>query len=29
MAESLKEGVIERIFKKRGLSYRAPAGASE
>lgn len=29
MAELLKEGAIERIFKKRGLSYRAPAGAPE
>jgi len=29
MAESLEEGAIERIFKKRGLSYRAPAGASK
>jgi ABC-type amino acid transport substrate-binding protein len=29
MAEFLKEGGIERIFKKRGLSYRAPAAASQ
>jgi polar amino acid transport system substrate-binding protein len=29
MAELLKEGAIERIFKKRGLSYRAPVGAPE
>ena len=29
MTESLREGAIERIFKKRGLSYRAPAGTSK
>ena len=29
MGEVLGEGAIERIFKKRGLSYRAPAGAPE
>ena len=29
MGEVLGEGAIERIFKKRGLSYRAPAGASK
>ena len=27
MAELLKDGSIERIFTKRGLSYRPPAGA--
>jgi len=29
MGEALREGAIARIFQKRGLSYRAPAGASK
>ena len=28
MAELLQDGTVERIFKKRGLSYRAPVGVS-
>jgi polar amino acid transport system substrate-binding protein len=29
MAELLREGAIERIFKKRGLGYRPPVGAPQ